>query len=190
MSQWKVLKSKELFTASFFKLRVDECELPDGRVMPRYYVMEFPDWVNVVPVTPDGQVVLLKQYRHGAEKEFLEIPGGSTHPGANEDPQLAGARELLEETGYHSDEWIYCGGHSPNPSLQGNKMHTFVALNCRKIAEPSLDEFEDLEVVMMDLKEAIQLWRDGGFEHSLIAASIGLSLKTLDQKGLLGKPSL
>lgn len=183
MSHWKVLNSKELFKAGFFKLRADECELPDGRIMPRYYVMEFPDWVNVIPVTAEGKVILVKQHRHGAEKDFLEVPGGSTHPGANEEPRLAGERELLEETGYRSKEWIYCGSHYPNPAMQSNQMHTYVAFNCEKVAEPNLDEFEDLEVVTMDLEEALQLWQNGGFAHSLIAASIGLALKTLHQRG-------
>jgi ADP-ribose pyrophosphatase len=183
MSRWKILKSEILLKAGFFRMRMDECELPDGRVMPRYYVMEFPDWVNVVPLTSDGQIILIKQYRHGAEQEFLEIPGGSTHPGANEDPKLAGERELLEETGYKPTEMIYCGHHFPNPALQGNRMHTYLALGCVKVAEPDLDPYEDLEVVMMSLEEALEIWRNGGFKHSLIANSIGLSLKFLKEKG-------
>lgn len=179
MSHWKTLKSQSLFQSGIFRLRVDECELPDGRIMPRYYVFEFPDWVNVVPITPDGKMVLIRQHRHGAERDFLEIPGGSTHPGAKEDPRVAGARELLEETGYTSAQWIHCGSHFPNPALQNNRMHTYLALDCLKTAEPKLDEFEDLYVELMDVGTAIQLWRDGGFEHSLIAASIGLALKHL-----------
>jgi ADP-ribose pyrophosphatase len=183
MSRWKILKSEILLKAGFFKLRADECQLPDGRIMPRYYVFEFPEWVNVVPITPDGKMILVRQYRHGAEAEFLEIPGGSTHPGANEDPRLAGERELLEETGFAAQEWIYCGHHHPNPSLQSNRMHTFVALGCTKVAEPSLDPFEDLHVEIMDVGQALKIWAEGGFSHSLIAASIGKALKTLREKG-------
>lgn len=183
MSQWKILKSNTLFQSGFFKLRVDECEMPDGRVMPRYYVMEFPDWVNVVPLTSDGRIILIKQHRHGAEQDFLEIPGGSTHPGAKEEPRLAGERELREETGYQAKEWIYCGYHFPNPALQNNRMHTFVAMGCEKVGLPELDPYEDLEVVEMKVEEALQIWWDGGFKHSLIAASIGASLKVLREKG-------
>src|SRR5665213_1948811 len=179
MSRWKILKSENLFQTGFFKFRVDECELPDGRIMPRYYVMEFADWVNVLPLTSDGKMVLVRQYRHGADQEFLEIPGGSTHPGANEDPQLAGARELLEETGYKSSTWIPCGSHYPNPALQGNRLHTYVALDCKKVAEPDLDPYEDLTVELLDVNEVLRLWTEGAFGHSLIAASIGLALKTL-----------
>lgn len=185
MSQWKVLKSLEVFRAGFFRLRTDECQLPDGRVMPRYYVLEMVDWVNVLPVTDDGQAILLKQYRHAAGRDFLEIPGGTTTPGKSEDPRLAGERELLEETGYEAREWVSCGFHYPNPALQNNRMYTFLALGCRKVAEPSLDPYEDLETVKMDLKDALKIWEDGGFGHSLISASISLTIKHLKERGLI-----
>lgn len=114
MSRWKVLNTVEVLKARLFRLRSDQCELPDGRVMPSYYVMEFPDWVNVVPVTDDGQMVMIEQYRHAGGEMFLEIPGGSTH-GVKEEPRMAGERELLEETGYAAREWIHLGSHFPTP---------------------------------------------------------------------------
>jgi 8-oxo-dGTP pyrophosphatase MutT (NUDIX family) len=183
MSKWKVLESETILKSGFFRVRVDKCELPDGRVMPRYYVLEFPDWVNVVPFTNDGKIILLEQHRHGAGNDFLEIPGGSTHPGQNEDPRLAGERELLEETGYRAKEWIHCGHHFPNPALQNNRMHTYVALGCEKVAERRLDPYEDMQTVIMDWEEALRRYQDGEFAHSLIAASIGLSLKVLKARG-------
>jgi ADP-ribose pyrophosphatase len=181
--RWKILKSEKLFQTGFFRFRVDECELPDGRIMPRYYVMEFADWVNVVPITREGKMVLVRQYRHGADREFIEIPGGSTEPGLKEDPQRAGERELLEETGYQSKQWVYCGSHSPNPALQNNRMHTFVAFDCEKTAEPNLDPFEDLYVELVDVEKALKMWVANEFDHSLIAASLGLALKTLSDRG-------
>lgn len=183
MPRWKTLSSKSLFETGFFKLRVDECELPDGRVMPRYYVMEFSDWVNVVPITDSGEMVLLEQYRHGAGQVFLEIPGGTTNPGQGEDPRLAGERELLEETGYQAREWIHCGHHYPNPALQNNRMHTYLALGCRLVGEQNLDPFEDIKVVTMPVADALKAWQDGAFSHSLISASLGLALKSLVAKG-------
>lgn len=186
MSRWKVLKSVELMKSRLFRLRSDTCELPDGRVMPSYYVMEFPDWVNIVPITHDGQMVLVEQFRHAGDQMFLEIPGGGTH-GAKEDPLVAGQRELLEETGYATDHWIYCGFHYPNPALQNNRMHTYLALDCRKLKEPELDPFEDLTVKLLPLPEAIELLEKGEFKHSLIAASLNLSLVHLKEKGLLSR---
>ena len=183
MSRWKILSSKELFQTGFFKIREDRCQLPDGRVMPKYYVMQFPDWVNIVPVTSEGKVVLVRQYRHGAEREFLEVPGGSTHPGVAEDPLRAAERELIEETGFKSTDWFSCGSHFPNPSLQANRMHTYLALNCKKVAEPNLDPFEDLTVELLSLQDVYDLWLRGEFSHSIISASLALALKPLRDAG-------
>ncbi|NJL25218.1 MAG: NUDIX hydrolase, partial [Calothrix sp. SM1_5_4] len=132
-----------------------------------------------------GEAILVRQHRHGAGSDFLELPGGSADS-HSEDPREAGRRELLEETGYEAAEWIYCGYHFPNPALQANKMHTFVALGCRKIAEPRLDPFEDLHVVRIPLAEAVGKWINGEFKHSLISASFGMTLKTLRERGLIG----
>jgi 8-oxo-dGTP pyrophosphatase MutT (NUDIX family) len=183
MTRWKVLDSVEVLKSRVFRLRSDKCELPDGRVMPSYYVMEFPDWVNIIPVTEDRQLVMIEQYRHAGEEMFLEIPGGSTHA-KGEDPRVAGERELREETGYQAAEWVYCGYHYPNPALNNNKMHTYLALGCRKVGEQELDPFEDLTVKLMPVKEALELWADGKIRHSLISTSIGLSLKFLKERGL------
>lgn len=169
--------------SGFFRVRKDTCELPDGRVMPTYYVLEFPDWVNVVPLTSDGKVILLRQHRHGVEEDCLEIPGGSSHPGGKEDPRLAAERELLEETGYCAKEWISCGYHFPNPALQTNRMHTYIALGCEKVSEPNLDPFEDLYTEIVDFPKFIERYHDGEFSHSLIAASIGRSLKYFKERG-------
>lgn len=184
MSRWKVLKSTELFNSGLFKLRSDQCELPDKRVMPKYYVLDFPDWVNMVAVTTDKQMVLVEQYRHAAGEVFLEVPGGSTDS-RSEDPRLAAERELLEETGFKAGEVIECGTHFPNPALQSNRMHSYLALNCTKVAEPDLDPFEDLKVHLMPLAEAIRKWEDGEFTHSIIAASFGRALKHLRARGLI-----
>jgi len=181
--RWKTLKTQSLFQAGFFRLRVDECQLPDGRVMPRYYVMEFQDWVNVIPVTDDGQMILVEQHRHGAALDFLEIPGGSTDPG--ESAAEAGPRELREETGYEAREWIDCGFHYPNPALQNNRMHTFLALGCRKVAEPDLDPFEDLKVRTLPIEEVLRRMYDGEMKHSLIAASLMISVRHLRARGLI-----
>lgn len=179
--KWKVLKSQELIKLGFFRLRDDMCELPDGRVMPHYYVIEFADWVNVVPISTDGQVIAIEQFRHGSDCTHLEIPGGSMDPRIKEEPQAAGERELLEETGYASEHWIYCGFHYPNPALQNNRMHTFLALDCRKVAEQHLDPFEDLSVQTFPVKELETKLNRGEFTHSLIAASVALALPKLKE---------
>jgi 8-oxo-dGTP pyrophosphatase MutT (NUDIX family) len=189
--KWIVLKSDEVFKKGFSRFRVDRCELPDGRVMPQYFVMEFADWVNIIPVTQDGQLVLVEQFRQGGGETFLEIPGGSTQSHGGLDEALeAGKRELIEETGYQASEWILCGVHYPNPALQSNRLHTYLALNCVKVAEPSLDPFEDLQTRLLPLKQAVKEWASGSFQHSLISASIGMALKPLKARGLISESDI
>lgn len=175
MSRWKILKSETVLSVGFFKMRKDRCELPDGRINDHYYVMEFADWVNIVPVTADGQMVMVRQYRHGGDEIFLEIPGGSTDGRKIEDPRVGGERELLEETGYRPREMINCGFHYPNPALQNNRMHTFLALGCERVAEQDLDPFEDLQVWLAPVEEIYRAWFAGEIKHSLIYASLGLA---------------
>jgi 8-oxo-dGTP pyrophosphatase MutT (NUDIX family) len=176
---WKTLSTKELFRGGFFRLRVDECELPDGRVMPRYYVMEFPDWVNIVPVTDDNQILLVEQYRHATGEVCLEIPGGGIDPGSGEDPKRAVLRELAEETGYIPDDIRLVGVHRPNPAMQNNRMHTFIGYGCKLLQEPQLDPFEDIKVVKKSIPEVLQLILDGKIDHSIVVASILYALPAL-----------
>lgn len=176
---WKLLSSKELLKSGFFRMRIDQCELPDGRVMPHYYVMEFADWVNIVPVTEDGKIVLVEQYRQAAGEVCLEIPGGSTHPGQNEDPKKAVIRELAEETGYVPEDVRLIGVHLPNPAMQNNKMHTYIGFGCRLVQEPDPDPFEDIRVVTKSIPEVVDLILGGQINHSIVVASILYALPVL-----------
>jgi 8-oxo-dGTP pyrophosphatase MutT (NUDIX family) len=175
MKKWKTLTSKEVFSAGFFKLRLESCALPDGRVMPRYYIADFPSWVHVIPVTKDNQVVMVKQFRNGVKDTFLEVPGGSFDGHGNETPQEAGARELREETGYLSNEWKLIGEHFPNPAFQSNRMYTYLALGCEKAGEPQLDPFEDIEVGLMSIPDVLKALENCEFKHSLVMSSMALA---------------
>lgn len=175
MSKWRVLEQTELFKSGFLRVRTEKCELPDGRIMPRYYVMEFPDWVNVVAVTTEGMALVVDQYRHAAGEMYLEIPGGSTDPRLKEDPRVAAERELLEETGYRAGRWLAVGWHSPNPAIQANRLHTYIALDCVKVQEPQLDPYEDLTVRLMPIKDLYERADRGEVTHSLILSSLALA---------------
>ncbi len=161
------------------RFKIDRCELPDGRVMPKYYVMEFPEWVNVVPVTDEGKIVLVEQYRHAIGEWHLEIPGGSTEPGSKEDPKKAALRELAEETGYVPEDIRLIGVHAPNPAMQNNRMHTYIAYGCKKMHEPTPDEFEDLKVITVTVPELIDMIFKGEISHSVVVASILYALPAL-----------
>jgi 8-oxo-dGTP pyrophosphatase MutT (NUDIX family) len=176
---WKVLSTQEIFKTSFFRFRTDKCELPDGRVMPNYYVMEFPDWVNIVPVTEDNKIVLVEQYRQASGEVCLEIPGGSTHPGANESPEKAAVRELREETGFVPDDVRLIGVQQPNPAMQNNRMHTYIGFGCRLLEKPELDPFEDIEVVTVPIPEVYDMIFTGKIRHSIVVASLLYALPVL-----------
>ena len=179
---WKVLETEKIFELGYLKIRGEKCEMPDGRIMPRYFVVDFSDWVQVLPITPEGEMVLVSQYRHAAGVTCLELPGGAMSLNNDEEPLEAGRRELLEETGFDSKEdYVSLGFHYPNPALQSNKVHGFLALNCEYVQKPELDPYEDLEVVKMPVKELYEKLERGEITHSLMVPTLVLAKKYLTE---------
>jgi 8-oxo-dGTP pyrophosphatase MutT (NUDIX family) len=177
--EWEILRSDELYRNPYFVFRRDTCALPNERIMPAYYVWELVDWVNVVPLTAEGQLILVNQYRHAAQKRFYEFPGGTTEPARDESPEEAARRELLEETGYAPGRLSYLGMHYPNPGLQDNRMHVYLATDCKRVSEPKLDTFEDIQVELVDLQQFLQVIEQGHPMHSLMMASLTLALPAI-----------
>lgn len=139
-----------------------------GERISDFYVLEPNDWVNVIPITPEGNVVLVEQYRHGIEGITLEIPGGTLDHNDNS-PLQAAARELLEETGYVSPlELIELGSVHPNPAIQSNLCHTFLARDVYKLQEPQFDTDEELEVRLVPLSEMDALIAAGRIRSALV----------------------
>jgi ADP-ribose pyrophosphatase len=139
----------------------------EGRAPRRLHTFETPDWCNVIPITSNNELVMIRLQRFGIDAQSLEIPGGLIDPG--EEPIVAAGRELLEETGYESDDIKALGVVHANPALQPTKLHMFVARNCRPSKEgQSLDELEDCEVVLVPMNEVDALFRDGKITHALI----------------------
>jgi ADP-ribose pyrophosphatase len=141
---------------------------PSG-LTKRFSVIEAVDWVNVIALTAANEVVLLRQYRVGIAKVCLEIPGGMCDPG--EDARTAAARELAEETGYTSKVWRKLGVVSPNPAIQNNYLHSFLALHAEKTQEQKLDGSEIVEVELMPLDKVSEALRTGQIEHALVVAA-------------------
>jgi ADP-ribose pyrophosphatase len=180
IKSWKTLNSEELAKFGYFRLRKDKCELPDGRIMPSYYTIEFGDWVNIIPVTKDKKVVLIRQYRHSIGTVTVEIPGGSIDPKLNEPAQTAAEREMEEETGYTSSRLEFVGVQHPNPALLSNRMHTFIAWDAVKTKDQKLDPFEDIETFEVSIPELKNLIETGKITHSIILGSFLLAQKKLD----------
>jgi 8-oxo-dGTP pyrophosphatase MutT (NUDIX family) len=135
-----------------------------------FYCIESAEWVNVVPVTTDGQVVMVRQFRHGSQTLTLEIPGGMIDAG--ETPAEAALRELLEETGYTAERAIPAGAVNPNPALFGNRVHTFVAPGVEKVAEIRNEGAEETWVELVPASEIPRLVRAGEIDHALVLAGL------------------
>jgi ADP-ribose pyrophosphatase len=163
---WKILSSKYIHK----NIRLDDCELPDGQRLEGT-VFEFRDWVTVMALTPAREMVLIRQYRHGAGKVILEMPGGIVDL-QDENPLAAARRELLEETGYASDNFIEVGCVSPNPANHTNRVHSFLALDAVIAGPQHLDPTEEIEVVLTPLDEVITMAKNGELLQSMQVAAL------------------
>ena len=170
IKEWKVLESEYLVRRPWLTARRDRLELPDGRIIPEYYVLEYPDGVNVIAITKDGQFVMERQYRHAARKISLELPCGVMEEG--ETPLEAAQRELLEETGFGGGQWKKLMELSPNPSAMSNMTHCFLAIGVEKIAEQHLDETEELSVLFMTKEEVKRMLNENQICQALMVAPL------------------
>ena len=177
---WRRERSEQVADCRVFKVRRDISEDPrDGRAHD-FYIIEAPDWINVIPLTSDGRVVLIEQFRHGTGEVSLEIPGGMVDPG--ESPAEAAARELLEETGYEAREVLSLGATRPNPALQDNMLHTYVARGVEYRQEPSNAGTEQTVVRLVPLEQIPSLIAEGRISHSLVVTAfhlLGLAGRTI-----------
>lgn len=143
----------------------------DGREHD-FYVLEAPDWINVIPLTRAGEVVLVEQYRQGTRELSLEIPGGMVDD--DESPRDTAARELLEETGYEATELVELGRTRPNPAIQDNWIHTYLARDVVRRGEPTNEGTEQTVVRLVALERIPSLIADGSINHSLVVAGFHL----------------
>ena len=168
--KWKKLSSEYLIKRPWLTARRDQVELPDGRIVPEYYVLEYPDWVNVIAITKDGQFVMERQYRYGANSVNFEIPCGVMEEG--ETPLKAAQRELQEETGYGGGNWRELMCISANPTSMTNKTYCFVAEGVEKMAGQNLDSTEDLEVHLLSHDKVLSLLKNNEIIQSLMIAPL------------------
>ena len=178
---WQCIRSRSRDSFRVFSVRTDTAVSPRTGTEHDFHIIESEDWINVIPLIADHHVVMIRQYRHGARKVTLEIPGGLVDPG--DTPEKAAAQELLEETGYQAEGLVQIGVVNPNPALFNNRCYTYVARNVKKIHDPMPDQAEDIEVVFIPLSDISELIQNGEIDHAMvIAAFYWYFLET--QKGL------
>ena len=167
---WKILHTEYLIKRPWLTARRDELELPDGRIIPEYYVLEYPDWVNVIAITKDGLFVMERQYRHALGCTCYELPCGVMEEG--ESPLEAVKRELSEETGYGGGEWTELMTLSANPSTMTNLTHCFLATGVEKMTDQHLDPTEELSVHLLTREEVLDLLRNNQMMQSLMVTPL------------------
>jgi ADP-ribose pyrophosphatase len=142
--KWEIIESEYLIRRPWLTARRDRVKLPTGVEIPEYYILEYPDWVNVIAITKEGKFVLVRQYRHGIKETRYEICAGVCETG--EEPLLSAQRELYEETGYGNGNWTKLMTISANASTMTNITHCYLATEVERISTQHLEETEDLTV--------------------------------------------
>jgi 8-oxo-dGTP pyrophosphatase MutT (NUDIX family) len=178
--RWLVRASSYVVDSPYMRLRVDEVELPDGTLVPNYYVRESSGFVTILAFTPDRQVVLVRQYRYGADSIHLEIPAGMLAD--DEEPKACALRELAEETGYEVASCDLAALYLPEPVRSTARAYVYVGFDARKTREPQLDATEHLQVELATLPDFRAMLADGTIDAG---ASIAAGYRALDYLKLL-----
>ena len=170
LKEWRELERTTVAECRIFDVERSLAASPvDGK--PRaFHRIESVDWAQIVPVTADGRVVLVRQYRHGDRRVTIEIPGGLVDPG--EDPATAALRECLEETGYRARAAIPLGAVCPNPALFGNRLHAFYAVDVEHERAVQNTGTEITEVVLVPVTDLEELLVGGEIDHGLVAGTL------------------
>ena len=166
IKNWDKVSSKFLIKNKIFKLREDRVISPKKESEHPVWVIDTPDWVNIIPITKENEVIIINQHRFGTEKLCLEVPGGMVDEG--EKPMDAAIRELSEETGYTSSKVIEIGRVEPNPALMSNHTYSYLALDASQTEEQKLDGMEDIEILKKPIDEIPLLIEQGDIEHALV----------------------
>jgi 8-oxo-dGTP pyrophosphatase MutT (NUDIX family) len=168
---WKKIGSQPAGDFRIFKIRSDRKISPRTGTEHDFFVMDCVNWVNVVATTPDGQLVMIEQYRQGTDTVELEIPGGMLDS-ADASPALGGARELREETGYEGEQPQIIGQIFPNPAIQSNTCFTLHVRNCQLTHPLEWDHAEDITTRLVPIAEIPGLVASGKIRHALVVVAL------------------
>ena len=169
LEKWEILSSQRDRSYRVFSLRTDRARSPRTGEAHDFFVLESSSWVNVIPITPTGEVVMVRQYRHGTREVTLEIPGGLVED--HDTPEEAAKRELYEETGYRARSMTSLGYVHPNPAIQNNRCYTFLAHDVFPAGAQEQDDKEDIQVVTHPLSDIQRLIGGGEISHALVVVA-------------------
>jgi len=179
---WSVVSEDKEYDTPIFTILKRRYRLDKPPQEGTFYIVDAPEWINILALTDDNQILLVEQYRYGIEEPTLEIPGGVSDEG--EDPIEAARRELLEETGYVSDQWSSLGKVSSNPAFMTNATHFFLAEGCKWQDEQNLDYHEYIHLHRIPVEHFLDHVSSGIIHHSLVVAAVAkLLLKRPDLAG-------
>ena len=170
ITPWTRVATKVLLDLRIMKVQEVTAISPKTGNEHGFFVLDTVDWVNVLPITPDQEVVFVRQYRHGSDAISLEIPGGMVDPG--EAPIVSAARECLEESGFRASDLKSLGVLNPNPAVFNNQLHTFVAEDVVIEADIQNTATEQTEVVLVPVADLTSYLLDGRIDHALVAATL------------------
>ena len=170
MNRWKTLKSEYIIKRPWLTARCDVVQLPNGEINDEFYVLEYPDWINVIAITPDDHFVFVRQYRYALDLDSVELCAGVIEP--NETPEEGARRELLEETGFGGGEWKEFMTIGQNPSTCNNLTHCFIATGVEKIQDQHLDRTEDIDVVLLSREQVLEMLNSDTLKQALMLAPL------------------
>ena len=175
---WVVLKTEEVFSAPpWVKLSVQQVRLPDGRLVGEYHQIMLPEFVVIVAQTGDLHLIVERQYKHAVAEVTLAFPAGMLEDG--EDSLVCAQRELMEETGYASDDWQPLGRFVANGNYGCGVAHLFLARNARWVKEPNAVDLEATEILLMTPHDVARAVRDGDLVVLSSAAAFALATNPL-----------